>query len=610
MPKQRKLQGGLKAREFYNELRKLNSKEGIPMSEDEGTFDLFRNKLLTSEWAPFEQVPPYLLEFYFDLMTEAIKKGIYGDEDDKALKIQNSNTGKVDSVYNLMKKVLKEIDDNRPIRLTKILRMPDKFYENLQAWRAFYELYKLIVSRAFQEDAEAAPAAPAAPQETVAVRNPLTPPERTKWNQITMGADVWYESVDNPEAEGVWDLPPGGEVVKRETRQPEPEPAPAPAPSYASVASEQEPAEIQAEFQRNIEAQIQSLPPEPRKLFKQFRGLFRDLPMGNFEESGEIDIFPSYMKQVNKTILKVFGKEMLANVENNSPAYTNLNVLMSTLRDLEGLEKIAKKKFPVKFEMINNNPRLDNITKASLYLLLVESELVRDLIRLFQNPAGQGKPKKKKLKGKAMPEGLIPLQQMAKESYNLVDPKKEINGWELKRWSPTLKFYVKGNEVIVAVRGTKANAPDGSLDVTADLTIPFNGIPGTIRYKRDKAMVENFQQEYPPSQYSYYGVGHSLGGAVIDSLIRDRLIREAVSYNPAIQFSDINRGLPNRRIYYGSDPLYKLMGWWDVKSEHREPENRTWADFLSGVSLPAAAMAALPAHNLSNFEGGRRVTFT
>lgn len=254
-----------------------------------------------------------------------------------------------------------------------------------------------------------------------------------------------------------------------------------------------------------------------------------------------------------------------------------------------------------------------NASSYDMFIMELFYEFIQRPILASSVPAdykeGFGKKRTKKLKGKAMPEGLIPLQQMAKEAYNLVDPKKEINGWELKRWSPTLKFYVKGNEVIVAVRGTKANAPDGSLDVTADLTIPFNGIPGTIRYKRDKAMVENFQQEYPPSQYSYYGVGHSLGGAVIDSLIRDRLIREAVSYNPAIQFSDINRGLPNRRIYYGSDPLYRLMGWWDVKSEHREPENRTWADFLSGVSLPAAAMAALPAHNLSNFEGGRRVTF-
>jgi hypothetical protein len=169
-----------------------------------------------------------------------------------------------------------------------------------------------------------------------------------------------------------------------------------------------------------------------------------------------------------------------------------------------------------------------------------------------------------------------------------------------------MKFYVKGNEVIIGVRGTKTNAPDGNFDVSADLTIPFNGIPETTRYKRDKAAVQQFQQQFPPSQFSYYAVGHSLGGAIIDSLIRDRLIKEAVSYNPAIQYNDINRGLPNRRIYYGSDPLYRLMGWWDVKSEHREPPNRTWADFLGAVSLPAAAVAALPAHNLSNFEGGKK----
>lgn len=259
----------------------------------------------------------------------------------------------------------------------------------------------------------------------------------------------------------------------------------------------------------------------------------------------------------------------------------------------------------IKFVKLPQTPESRDLVIMEIMYEFIQRPVLSTNVDRAEQMAGFGN-----LRGKAMPEGLIPLQQMAKESYNLVDPKKEINGWELKRWSPTLKFYGKGNEVIIAVRGTKANAPDGSLDVSADLTIPFNGIPGTIRYKRDKAMVENFQKEYPPSQYAYYAVGHSLGGAVIDSLIRDRLIREAVSYNPAIQFSDINRGLPNRRIYYGSDPLYKLMGWWDVKSEHREPENRTWADFLSGVSLPAAAMAALPAHNLSNFEGGRRVSFT
>jgi hypothetical protein len=222
----------------------------------------------------------------------------------------------------------------------------------------------------------------------------------------------------------------------------------------------------------------------------------------------------------------------------------------------------------------------------------------------FSIPAKKGLGKVKR--GKAMPENLNFLQQIAKQSYNLVDPEKVINGWVLKKWNSTMKFYVKGNDVVVGVRGTKANAPDGNYDLTADSTIPFNGIPGTTRYKRDKAAMQQFQQEYPPDEYNYYAVGHSLGGAIIDSLIRQGFIKEATSYNPAIQYSDINAGLPNRRIYYGSDPLYRLMGWWDRKSEHREPENRTWADFLSSVSPAAAVVAALPAHKLENFQGGKR----
>lgn len=242
-----------------------------------------------------------------------------------------------------------------------------------------------------------------------------------------------------------------------------------------------------------------------------------------------------------------------------------------------------------------------------------KEELDKDVTKPTKNPpvevsipakkSGQGK---RKLKGKALPEELNILQQIAKQSYNLVDPQSDINGWTLKKWTPTMKFYIKGNDVIVGVRGTKTNAPDGNFDVSADLTIPFNGIPGTTRYKRDKAAVQQFLQQFPSPEYSYYAVGHSLGGAVIDSLIKDGLIKEGLSYNPAIQYSDINAGLPNRRIYYGSDPLYRLMGWWDKKSEHREPENRTWADFLSSVSPAAAVVAALPAHKLENFQGGKR----
>ena len=215
---------------------------------------------------------------------------------------------------------------------------------------------------------------------------------------------------------------------------------------------------------------------------------------------------------------------------------------------------------------------------------------------------GQGKPKKckkcglSKLKGGAVPEDLRFLQQMTKQSYNLENPQEWINGWTLKRWTPTMKFWMKGKSVIVGVRGTKTTE-----DVMTWGTIPLNRLDTTGVYKRDKAELEQFQEQYLPSEYTYYAVGHSLGGAIIDNFIRAGLIKEAVTYNPAIQTKDINAGLPNRRIYYGNDPLYRLMGWWDRKSEHRKPEDKSWADFLYSFTAPGMASEALSAHNLKNF---------
>ena len=205
------------------------------------------------------------------------------------------------------------------------------------------------------------------------------------------------------------------------------------------------------------------------------------------------------------------------------------------------------------------------------------------------------------LKGNAMPEGLDVLQKIAKQSYNLTNPTPQIDGWFLMDWTPTMKFYGKGNNIIVGVRGTKTTE-----DVSTWATIPLNSLSTTNVYKRDRDELVKFQQQYLPRDYNYFAVGHSLGGAIIDNLIREKLIKEAVSYNPAIEYRDINGGLPNRRIYYGSDPLYRLMGWWDKKSEHRQAENPSWADWLGSFSLPTAAVAGLPAHKLENFKGGKR----
>jgi len=207
--------------------------------------------------------------------------------------------------------------------------------------------------------------------------------------------------------------------------------------------------------------------------------------------------------------------------------------------------------------------------------------------------------------GAAMPDSLNYLQQMTKESYSET-PKEEINGWILQEYTPTIKFWTKGSDAIVGVRGTKSGE-----DVSTWPTVPLSTLNTTDLYKRNKKTVEDFRKRHPSLEY--YAVGHSLGGAMIDSLIRDGLIKEAISYNPAIQYKDINAGLPNRRIYYGNDPLYRLMGWWDRKSEKKEPTDRSWVDFLSSFSMPANVISSLAAHKLKNFAGGKsgkKVVFT
>jgi hypothetical protein len=202
-------------------------------------------------------------------------------------------------------------------------------------------------------------------------------------------------------------------------------------------------------------------------------------------------------------------------------------------------------------------------------------------------------------KGKAMPAELNTLQKITKESYNLTGPTEDVDGWKLIKWFPRVKFYMKGNDVIVGVRGTKT-----AEDVSVWPTIPLNTLGNTNIYKEVESQINEFKKEYPEKMY--YAVGHSLGGALIDVLLRKGLIKEATSYNPAIQYNDINGGLPNRRIYYGSDPLYKLMGWWDKKSEYRPKDE--FSQFLDKIynitGITSSLSTSIASHALSNFRGG------
>jgi hypothetical protein len=338
---------------------------------------------------------------------------------------------------------------------------------------------------------------------------------------------------------------------------------------------------------------MQSLPEQLQEKIRDFSDIFKQIKIGDVTSTGGIIVNKSYIGQIEEAITKVFDGAVVRELEENSRGYIDLKLLFQLLAlettDFDGLKRIIVKRFPDKYIKTRLSAG-DLPQKLVKYIEFYEEEIIEYLIKMLSKGRKGGK------RGGAVPEDLRFLQQMTKQSYNLENPQEWINGWTLKRWTPTMKFWMKGKSVIVGVRGTKTTE-----DVMTWGTIPLNRLDTTGVYKRDKAELEQFQEQYLPSEYTYYAVGHSLGGAIIDNFIRAGLIKEAVTYNPAIQSRDINAGLPNRRIYYGNDPLYRLMGWWDRKSEHRKAEDKSWGDFLYSFTAPGMASEALSAHNLKNF---------
>jgi hypothetical protein len=238
---------------------------------------------------------------------------------------------------------------------------------------------------------------------------------------------------------------------------------------------------------------------------------------------------------------------------------------------------------------------------------------VGDLAQTFKFGSG----KRRFRGGGPMPPRSI-LHPIAMASYAEARggaPPKTIGDWTLVGATPTLAFYKHDNTIVVGIRGTV-----GSLvgeDWRANYTIPFNGLASTNRFKKDLRDMTMFQTEYPKSQYDYYGVGHSLGGALMDIFISDGFLKNGVSYNPAIQRKDLGRNIPNERIYDYNDPLYMLFG----QNASEKPEVRAPAQPLSttratlGYLHPALAAANagesfLNAHALTNFEGGKKKSVT
>ena len=196
----------------------------------------------------------------------------------------------------------------------------------------------------------------------------------------------------------------------------------------------------------------------------------------------------------------------------------------------------------------------------------------------------------------------------AKASYSQ-DPSTSaaLEGWTLAKQTPTLKFYTRGNECLVGVRGSK-----DFRDWQANAHIPFKALEKSSRFKEDEQEVRAFRAQHPELT-SFHGAGHSLGGAVIDLLLDKGLLDQARSYNPALQAQHATNDARHQRVYSESDPLYIGLakpllpdGAAAGTVPNQAPDDvSNSAQSIEVRKAKFAASNILGNHSLDQFEGGR-----
>lgn len=201
------------------------------------------------------------------------------------------------------------------------------------------------------------------------------------------------------------------------------------------------------------------------------------------------------------------------------------------------------------------------------------------------------------------------IQQIGDQSYS-ANPAKQIGDLHLISFTPTIKVYGdNGNTIVIGIRGT---VPTDPVDLKADASIGLGRLESSQRYQTDLKTIQAVQAEYPPDKYDYYGVGHSLGGALLDLFLKNGMIEKGVSYNPAVQPQDFTKtDGRNSRIYLDGDPMYALMGQNLAQSPEVRPrrKKKMWERAATMFNIPYVSTAAkaydlLKSHNMSNFEGG------
>jgi hypothetical protein len=146
------------------------------------------------------------------------------------------------------------------------------------------------------------------------------------------------------------------------------------------------------------------------------------------------------------------------------------------------------------------------------------------------------------------------------------------------------------------VRGTETTNRE---DLQADAEALRGRLGQSNRARKDLDFMMNFKKAYP--NYQYIGVGHSLGGAILDLFLQAHLISRAISYNPLVQPQDLGGNPLHHRIYHEGDFLYKLFGYKIPGIEVRKTKNSMWS-MLFNQTIPF--YDSLKNHQLDTFIGG------
>jgi hypothetical protein len=176
----------------------------------------------------------------------------------------------------------------------------------------------------------------------------------------------------------------------------------------------------------------------------------------------------------------------------------------------------------------------------------------------------------------------IEFFKVAKETYQANAPSK-IDNFTLIRDTSTFDAYLneKTKSILIGVRGTKDFE-----DLKADASLPFNQLTNTLRYQKDKSVLEEIVRTYDPAVYSYYLSGHSLGGAIDTQLKRDfPFLKDSVQFNPAFQSKDLQSSPSDiQRFYTKTDFLYKLGGYALPNVRTIEPSSYSGLSFIDAFT--------------------------